>query len=359
MTRRIFVVVPSMTPSGPVKGAIALANGLVERGVDVTLVSVKDDCAAAWLGLDRRAKSLGLGSYAGWQAKDAAYREVLVTAGGRPEVTSISMCFSADRLNAAMRRQAHILASVRGNLFMNYRYDYGRRGVFFALAHLLMLQRFDGVVAMSESMARQMGRFGLRGVRVIPNFIDELALSDGGASEGRSGSGGDMLRLAFVGSLSERKRPDLLIDLAARYPVDIQLIGDGPLRAELERRASAQDMKGRVTFHGQVRDPLPIVGGCSYMVLPSQSEGISRAVMEALYIGVPCILRRVDANEQVVRDGQNGFVFANDADLLRLVGNLVDGSHRISVGRCLLPDLFRQRVNVDAYLQFANQEVSL
>jgi glycosyltransferase involved in cell wall biosynthesis len=357
MTRRVFVVVPSMTPSGPVKGAIALANGLVELGVEVTLVSVKDECEAGVLGLDPRAKQLGLGSYVSRSAKGAAYRAALKAAGGRAAVTSVSMCFSADRLNSGMDGVARIVASVRGNLFMNYRYDYGWRGIFFAMAHLLMLHRFDGIVAMSDNMARQLRRLGLCKVRVIPNFIDELTLGSTPPITRRTEPACGRLRLAFVGSLSPRKRPEVLVELASRYPVEVQLVGDGPMRSELEFRIAEGRLQHSVILHGQVSDPLPILRCSDYMVLPSESEGISRAVMESLFAGVPCIVRRVDANEDVVRDGDNGFLFATDAELFRLVGELVEGVRRIGGGGCLLPDTYRQRRNVEAFLRYCDPQL--
>ena len=51
------------------------------------------------------------------------------------------------------------------------------------------------------------------------------------------------------------------------------------------------------------------------MCLPSYSEGMSRAVLEALSLGIPCVLRNVKANSELIKDKENGILFNNTTDL--------------------------------------------
>ena len=81
MKRNIFILVPSPSPSGPVKGAYALANALVKER-DVTLVSLKPGPGVSAT-LDSRVIQLSLaGVNAGWTGWVRAYRAKLEAAGG-------------------------------------------------------------------------------------------------------------------------------------------------------------------------------------------------------------------------------------------------------------------------------------
>jgi glycosyltransferase involved in cell wall biosynthesis len=58
-------------------------------------------------------------------------------------------------------------------------------------------------------------------------------------------------------------------------------------------------------------------------VLPSLSEGAPRAALEALFLGVPCVLRNVDGNACLVSSGVNGVLFQTDDQLLEAIKGAV------------------------------------
>jgi glycosyltransferase involved in cell wall biosynthesis len=104
--------------------------------------------------------------------------------------------------------------------------------------------------------------------------------------------------LMMVGSLAQLyKAPDVLIDalalcVSAGLDLRLVMVGDGKHRGELEARAEACGIKDRVTFTGQipsgkaVRDQLD---QADLFVLPSRTEGLPRALLEAMARGLPCI----------------------------------------------------------------------
>ncbi len=349
--KHLFVIVPSLLPAGPVKGAVALCNGLAGR-LPVTLVVLKT-AHAEGVHVAPEIQLLPLAHLRGWRKKFAELRVALVQAGGRSRVASISFCLSADATNFFMKRYAFIVASVRGNLPKNYRYDYGPLGRVVAWIHLLALHRFDQVVAMSGAMAAQLRRFGLRRLAVIGNFVDEKALQHFRAPSERFDG---PVRFLFLASLSRRKRPDLLLaaasELAARgLDFRIEMAGAGPLESALREQVQRLGLAARVTFHGQLGQPFDLLQRVDYLVLPSESEGISRAVLEALFFGIPCILRDVDANREVVSPGYNGALFHNDSQLAEVMAQAMTETAVYRPYRNLLPPLFRQEPNVDHYLK--------
>ena len=86
--KRLFVIVPSLMPAGPIKGAAALCNGLAQR-LPVTLVVLKDDYAAG-VHIDSEIEILSLGRLGSWWKKIRVLKAVLRKAGKRGEVASIS-----------------------------------------------------------------------------------------------------------------------------------------------------------------------------------------------------------------------------------------------------------------------------
>jgi glycosyltransferase involved in cell wall biosynthesis len=103
--------------------------------------------------------------------------------------------------------------------------------------------------------------------------------------------------------------------LGSRIPLEI--VGDGPLRAELEARVGQRGLSG-VAFHGHLTpDHLtPVMKHARFLVLPSECyEGFPMTIAEAFACGVPVIASRLGAMQEIVEDGRTGLHFTpGDAD---------------------------------------------
>jgi glycosyltransferase involved in cell wall biosynthesis len=134
-------------------------------------------------------------------------------------------------------------------------------------------------------------------------FYSDVELGAGSFVAGpRRALPGGARRLIFVGTLAQLyKAPDVLLEalaLCADGGLDVRLclVGDGKHRIELERRAAALGLGGRVAFRGTlaagslVRQALD---AADLFVLPSRQEGLPRAMIEAMARGLPCIGSRV------------------------------------------------------------------
>lgn len=350
MKRNIFILIPALAPTGPVKGAYAIANALADEFA-VTLVTLKPGAGIA-ASLDYRVKEHSLaGTRGGVRGLIHDYRSLLEGAGGRANVISMSLCFSADIVNLMCRRHAVVISSVRGNLLQNYRMDYGYPGFFLAVCHLVVLRWFDNIVAMNDTMAAQIRKYTGRSPSVIGNFIDELPLE-----KYRSKAAGDgPLRFVFLATLSMRKRPMTVLDAISilqnkGYSVHLDVVGDGPLRKYLERKIQRLQMNEVVTMHGHLSNPYGVLAQADAFVLPSLSEGVSRAGLEALFLGVPCVLRDVDGNSELITSGENGILFYHDEELAAaMVDAAMLSRSRGNKRNVLLPTKCRQSV---AGLQF-------
>lgn len=108
----------------------------------------------------------------------------------------------------------------------------------------------------------------------------------------------DPARLVLVGSLAQMyKAPDVLLHAVARccaqgLPVTLTILGDGKHRAELEALASTLGLSDAVQFLGQVPAGAAVrqqLDRADLFVMPSRTEGLPRAMIEAMARGLPCI----------------------------------------------------------------------
>ncbi|UCV28956.1 glycosyltransferase [Ferribacterium limneticum] len=295
----------------------------------------------------------------GWRGRLRVYQRLLRDAGGRENVASLSMCFSADLFNRFCSEDAVICSSVRGNLPQNYQHDYGMIGTSLAIAHLLALRSFDHVFAMTEAMATQI--HSIAGVRskIIGNFVDEQALECFRSASSYVKGG---LHFVYVGSLTNRKQPALIVHaieflISQGYEVKLDVIGDGPLRESISATVVRNGLQEHVQLHGQVANPYPLIAGADALILPSRSEGVSRAALEALHLGVPCVLRDVDGNAELLSDPMAGKLFSSDIDLSRAMIEAASLGRTRSIKSSLLPPSFRQSTAAMQYLQLIEGSV--
>jgi glycosyltransferase involved in cell wall biosynthesis len=151
-------------------------------------------------------------------------------------------------------------------------------------------------------------------VRVVPNAIDLAAYEglDAARQPMRSelGVGPAALLVGHVGRFHRAKNHRFLIDLFAALrrwqDAELVLVGDGPLRGEIERRVLACGLGRHVRFLGVREDVPKIMAALDVFVFPSLYEGFGMVVIEAQAAGVPCLVatgipEEADAGLDLVR----------------------------------------------------------
>ena len=116
-----------------------------------------------------------------------------------------------------------------------------------------------------------------------------------------------------IGRLEDRKGHDQLLRAAGtmlaggngRRP-QIVIVGDGPLREQLQAQAQSLGVADSVRFVGIVADVRPSLAAMDVFVLPSHAEGMSNALMEAMAAARPVVATAVGGNTEVVVDGKSG-----------------------------------------------------
>jgi glycosyltransferase involved in cell wall biosynthesis len=169
-------------------------------------------------------------------------------------------------------------------------------------------------------------------------------------------------RAVSVARLSAVKDPLTLL-LAARHVLDreptfrLDLVGDGPLRTEVEASIATLRLGEAVRVHGALDDVRAVLSGASFFVLASISEGMSLTLLEAMATGLPVVATRVGGNPEVVADGETGLLVPPRepealADAMLWMLRRPDARQRMgSAARRRVEDRFDLRHTVEAYEQ--------
>jgi glycosyltransferase involved in cell wall biosynthesis len=117
--------------------------------------------------------------------------------------------------------------------------------------------------------------------------------------------------VGIVANLTPVKGHADLLAAAARVvaqapDVRFVLVGDGPLRGELEAQARSLGIADRVVMTGQRGDVRDLLGALDVAVLSSHTEGMSNVVLEYMAAGLPVVATAVGGNPEVIEDGRTG-----------------------------------------------------
>jgi glycosyltransferase involved in cell wall biosynthesis len=124
-----------------------------------------------------------------------------------------------------------------------------------------------------------------------------------------------VLRVGMIARMNEAVKNHPLFlracaRVAAEFPsLEVLLVGDGPLRGDLERLAGKLGLGERARFLGERHDIPAILASLDVSVVTSQSESLSNVILESMAAGKPVVASRVGGNPELVRDGETGRLF--------------------------------------------------
>lgn len=129
-------------------------------------------------------------------------------------------------------------------------------------------------------------------------------------------------RIVTVGRLSEQKNHKLLIDAFERIYPDyldfvVDVYGEGSMRDELQAYIDQKRLAESIHLCGKVDNVPERIRDAYMFVLPSDYEGLSNALLEAMGIGLPCITTNCAGSDDTIQNGENGLIVPiRDCDAL-------------------------------------------
>jgi glycosyltransferase involved in cell wall biosynthesis len=197
-----------------------------------------------------------------------------------------------------------------------------------SVADRATLRGFDAVVVVNERLRKPLDQFRVRpqNIHNIGNGIDAgpfVRAADTAIWERGSGEG---LVVGTVARLAPEKGLHYLLEAAAilipEYPLtEFVVVGDGPELEALQRHASRLGIVERVRFPGSFADMPGVYASFDIFVLPSLTEAMPMALMEAMATGTPVVATSVGAVPQMIQQRDNG-ILIEPADTASLVGGL-------------------------------------
>jgi glycosyltransferase involved in cell wall biosynthesis len=293
-----------------------LARGQLAAGADVQVFALlsagapvpmslsdmqQDGIPAMPVELPSRAYHRQLGSLV---AVCASHRpDVVHTHGYVPDVLAR---FAADRLSAPLVSTVH---GFTGGDWRNRLYEWMQRR---------SLRRFDAVVAVSRKMATELAAAGVpdRTLRVIPNaWSSDAPVLEATSARAQLGVPDNSFSVGWVGRISPEKGLDVLVDALpslADLPLTVTVVGDGPERAPVERRAIAHGVARHISWTGAISGAARFLRAFDVLVLSSRTEGTPMILLEAMHADVPVIATAVGGVPDVVSPSEALLVPSND-----------------------------------------------
>ena len=149
---------------------------------------------------------------------------------------------------------------------------------------------------------------------IEPPRVSALEKEQRTALRAEVGASEEQLLLLVVGRLTRQKGHDLLLEAVARLDTEmgflLALAGDGPLGGQLRKQAEQLGIAERVRFLGVRDDVDSLLLAADLFVQPSRSEGLSLALLEALWQGTPVLCTQVEGATDVLEDGVNARLVA-------------------------------------------------
>lgn len=150
----------------------------------------------------------------------------------------------------------------------------------------------------------------------------------------------DLLVIGCVGRLVQLKNQRLMIEcmpalLRLQPKLRLVIVGDGPLESVLRAQAFTFGVAAHVDFLGQRTDVADLLPAFDIFALPSLTEGLSIALLEACATGLAVVATNVGGNTEIIRDGQTGLLVPvddHDALLSALHSLLTDPALRARLG---------------------------
>lgn len=306
-----------------------VASGLARRGHDVTVLSFDAPGGEAFYPLDEKVRRITLGigdTHHKAKPGETLKRMKAIREVARREQPDVVAAFMHSAfVPAALALIGTGVPVIASEHIVPDHYKTRRFEFILFLLSSLFIRR---ITVLSDRIRRNYPHVLQRKMIAVANpvtFPDTLADAAGQAGERKT--------ILNVGRLDPQKDQKILIRafaaLAGDYPDwDVRIVGEGPLRPDLEDLVQELGLRDRVFLPGATRNIGAQYAGVHIFALPSRYESFGLATAEAMAHGLPAVgFADCPGTNELIRDGENGW--------------LASGSDRMQAFAAALEDLMR------------------
>lgn len=311
---KVVIFIGGLSGGGAERVACNLCNALISNGDEVEFLTMSDENAA--YPIDKKATRFCLLNES--EKKGSLYNSTLrffrffkYLIANRTDLYIVMLPITIIMLLAfSFLTNAKIIASERAD--PSKYSSLTQRGL------KLLCKKADGWVFQTpDALNWYKSHLGNIERVIIPNAINSDFLELSGETDRQK-------IIISSGRLKTQKRHDLLVSafskVADKYrDYNLVILGDGPLRSQLENQIMKLGLKNRVFLPGYVDDVQSQLSSASVFVLASDFEGMPNALIEAMAMGLPCISTDCDGGgaRYLIKDGENGLLVPkNDVNAL-------------------------------------------
>ena len=225
------------------------------------------------------------------------------------------------------------------------------------------------IIAVSEELKQKLSAsYPALKLKVIENSIDVKFI------ENKLKEGSDFTintqacNVAFVGRFVPVKRVDLFYEIAKAtilaHPdkiIHFHMIGDGPLKNEIEHKVATDGMQDNIHLYGFVANTAPLIKQMDLLMFTSDHEGLPMTLLEAMTIGVPVLSRNLPGIRTVLCNGECGYILASDVieDFVDVIASIAadetDAKLKSKSARKQIDDKYTIVTNMEKYLTLYNE----
>jgi len=217
--------------------------------------------------------------------------------------------------------------------------------------HRMVLRSFDNVdifLSPSQFLKNKLAELGFRGtISHLPNSVDTSSYTPSHSWTEDS--------ILYFGRLSREKGLFTLLDAVADLPITCKIIGDGPMRAALEKMVIDRGLQNVYLLGYKPHDELKSeILKSMFVIVPSQwYENNPMTIVEAFACGKPVVGSRIGGIPELVENGRTGLTFSpgNKEELRNRVLTLLNDSGKISEYGRNARDYVERKLNRELYLK--------
>lgn len=345
---KIIFVISAMNGGGAERVLATLANRYVDQGDEVTILMVAGDESA--YPLDQRVHSLSIGQPSHGNPFVQIKRLLAMRNYFKQHRDSVIVSFGTEinlfTILSSLGLKNKVIVSERND---PNQCSYKKvRDAVYGLCRNFVFQTEDARRCFSSKIQRNSV--------VIPNPIrNQLPeVLQEKQADGMTGRGREK-KIAAVGRLEPQKNHRLLLQAFAgflrKFPEwELHIFGQGSLECELRQQAEGFGIERKVVFEGFQSDVLERIRSYGMYVLPSDYEGISNSLMEAMAMGLPCISTDcpIGGSTLCIQDGKNGLLVpVGDAVALKKAMERIAGDKHLAEELGKNAVLVRERFSED------------
>ena len=292
---KIALVITELDPGGAERNLVKLATGFTRLGHEVTVISIGPVPKKRTLPLTLERAGVAVVYL---NCRSIWYFFIAVI-----KLRSLLRRINPDVIQSFLYH-ANILTSISNAYgiphYVGLRVRDPRESRYLRLARYS--SRWSGIICVSTDVEDHVRPFfddACAPIYTIGNGVDTIAVKEAAMKEWPSDLPQPEESLVFIGRLDRQKGiqtllaavPELLDDFPKRQ---LFVIGDGPLKQEIEGAIDKLDSKQRVHVTGYRDDALTILARATLFVFPSHWEGMPNVIMEAMALGIPICSTPVD-----------------------------------------------------------------